>query len=136
MFSECWKCHFRHPNSKIFSGEHAPGAPYIGSSWLRHEIFKSISRTKSAKGWQLCIRSSYVLKFDAQIAANGVSGVYISKHFRGGLPPDPPRMSHAFGARLHDHSHDAQIYSPHYLLWLMKFVVCSSILCPKRGFGC
>jgi hypothetical protein len=23
------------------------------------------------------------------------------------MPPDPPRMSHAFGARLHDHSHDA-----------------------------
>jgi hypothetical protein len=108
VFSECWKCHFRHPNSKNFSGEHAPGASYIGSSWLRHEIFKSISRTKSAKGWQLCIRSSYVLKFDAQIAANGVSGVYISKNFRGGgMPPDPPRMSHAFGASLHVHSQDA-----------------------------
>ena len=53
------------------------------------------------------IRSSYFLKYDAQIAANGVSGVYISKSFRGGMPPDPPRMSHAFGARLHDHSHDA-----------------------------
>ena len=23
------------------------------------------------------------------------------------MPPDPPRMSHAFGASLHDHSHDA-----------------------------
>jgi hypothetical protein len=23
------------------------------------------------------------------------------------MPPDPPRMSHSFGARLHDHSHDA-----------------------------
>ena len=53
------------------------------------------------------IRSSYFLKFDAQIAANGVSGVYISKLFRGGMPPDPPRMSHAFAARLHEHSHDA-----------------------------
>ena len=53
------------------------------------------------------IRSSYFLKYDAQIAANGVSGVYISKIFRGGMPPDTPRMSHAFGASLHDHSHDA-----------------------------
>ena len=53
------------------------------------------------------IRSSYFLKYDAQIAANGVSGVYISKIFRGGMPPDPPRMSHAFGASFHDHSHDA-----------------------------
>jgi hypothetical protein len=34
-------------------------------------------------------------------------GVYISKIFRGGMPLDPPRMSPAFGARLHDHSHDA-----------------------------
>ena len=33
-------------------------------------------------------------------------GVYISKIFRGGIPPDPPRMSHALGIRLHDHSHD------------------------------
>ena len=23
------------------------------------------------------------------------------------MPPDPPKMSHAFGARLHDHSHSA-----------------------------
>jgi hypothetical protein len=34
-------------------------------------------------------------------------GVYISKIFRGGMPPDPPSRSQAFGARLHDHSHDA-----------------------------
>ena len=34
-------------------------------------------------------------------------GVYISKNFRGGMPPDPPSRSNAFGARLHDHSHDA-----------------------------
>ena len=34
-------------------------------------------------------------------------GEYISKIFRGGMHPDPPSRPHAFGARLHDHSHDA-----------------------------
>ena len=47
------------------------------------------------------------MKFDAQIAANGVSGSIYFKNFPGGMPPDPPSRSHAFGARLHDHSHDA-----------------------------
>ena len=47
------------------------------------------------------------MKFDAQIAANGVSGSISFKKFSGGMPPDLPSRSHAFGARLHDHSHDA-----------------------------
>ena len=34
-------------------------------------------------------------------------GSIFQKFCGGGMPPDPPRMSHAFGARLHDHSHDA-----------------------------
>ena len=31
----------------------------------------------------------------------------IFQKFSGGHAPDPPSRSHAFGARLHDHSHDA-----------------------------
>ena len=29
----------------------------------------------------------------AQNAGNGISGVQISKHFRGGMPPDPPSIA-------------------------------------------
>ena len=48
------------------------------------------------------------MKFDAQIAENGVSGSIYFKNFPGGaMPPDPPSRSHAFGARFHDHLHDA-----------------------------
>ena len=36
------------------------------------------------------IRSSYFLKYDAQIAANGVSGVYIFQKISGGHAPGPP----------------------------------------------
>ena len=34
-------------------------------------------------------------------------GSIFQKISGGACPRDPPRMSHAFGARLHDHSHDA-----------------------------
>jgi hypothetical protein len=34
-------------------------------------------------------------------------GSIFQKISQGDMPPNPPRMSHAFGARLHDHSHDA-----------------------------
>ena len=47
------------------------------------------------------------MNFDAQIAANGVSGSIYFNNFPGGMHPDPPSRSHAFGARLHDHSNDA-----------------------------
>ena len=34
-------------------------------------------------------------------------GSIFQKFSGGACPREPPRMSHAFGARLHDHSHDA-----------------------------
>ena len=55
------------------------------------------------------------MKFDAQIAANGVSGSIYFKNFPEGMPPDPPSRSHAFGARLHDHSHDASFATVYYM---------------------
>jgi hypothetical protein len=50
-------------------------------------------------------------------------GVYISKNFRRGIPPDPPRMSHAFGARLHDHSQDAGFATAGYRSYLRRSVM-------------
>ena len=64
----------------------------------------------------------YFLKIVAQIAANGVfwslyfvsgSLCFWESIFRG--PRPPPRMSHAFGALLHDHSHDASFATDHKL---------------------
>ena len=58
------------------------------------------------------IRSSYSLKFHAQIAANGDSGSLDSKIFRGSSPGPPPPMCiglapSALVAKEHDHSHQA-----------------------------
>jgi hypothetical protein len=42
------------------------------------------------RAWERGCRSSYFLKLDAQIDANGISGSLYSKHFPGGgMPPDP-----------------------------------------------
>ena len=41
-------------------------------------------------------------------------GVYVSGSPYFGVP-GPPRMSHAFGALLHDHSHDASFATDHKL---------------------
>ena len=41
----------------------------------------------------------YSAKSHPKVAGNRICGTLHFKIFRGSMPPDPPRMAHAFGAR-------------------------------------
>ena len=65
--------------------------------------------------------------------------VYISKIFRGGMPPDHPSRSHAFGARLHDHSHDAGFATVQNTVCTPLYIVpeqCSKCFRTVNGAAC
>ena len=69
--------------------------PIFVSSFIVSCCLKYVKKTKLFP----FIRSSYYLKFDAQIASNGVSGSLCFKLFPGEHGPGPTQKSRAFAAR-------------------------------------